>query len=377
MMEINKTHLYEFHKANGHLEEYAGFEMPMWYDSIISEHLAVRNSVGIFDVTHMGRCLVDGRNAASFLDYCTTRDIASLSIAKGKYCLMCNEQGGIIDDLVIFRLDQNQFILIYNAVNRRKDFEWLNRQSSGFQVEIKDVSDNVAMFAVQGPRALSTLQPIIDVDLSGLRYFWGKWAVAGGQRVWVTRTSYTGEDGFELLLWNTPLSEPINAIRLWQKILDAGREFGIKPCGLGARDTLRQEAGLILYGNEINESITTFEAGLDFAVRLEKGDFFGKATLAENRGDKVKRIRVGLKTLNQRIPRSGNPIVCDEKEIGYVTSGTFSPLLKSGIGMGYVSSEHSQLGTKVGVRARQSMIPAEVVAMPFYDQTKYGRKRRV
>ena len=376
MKEIKKIHLYEFHKTQAHLEEYAGFEMPMWYEGIISEHIAVRNSVGIFDITHMGRCLVEGKNAASFLDHCITRDIGAFNVKQGKYCLMCNEQGGIVDDLVIFCLDENQFVLIYNAINRSKDIEWLHRQSGKFQVDINDISDNSAMFAVQGPRAINTLQPIINIDLASLRYFWGKWAVTDNQRIWVSRTGYSGEDGFELLLWDIPSSEPENAILLWQRIMDSGRRYEIKSCGLGARDTLRQEAGFILYGNDIDESTSPYEAGLDFAVQLEKRDFVGKNALVADRNDKVKRIRVGLKALSQRVPRSGSKILLENAEIGCLTSGTFSPLLKHGIGMGYVPIEHKRIGTKLEIKVKNSIIPAEIVSMPFYDETKYGRKRK-
>lgn len=374
-MEPMKTHLHGFHQKKGYLVNFAGFEMPLSYEGIIPEHLAVRNAVGIFDVTHMGRCLAEGRDSVAFLNHIVARDISSMSIGQGRYSVMCNEKGGIIDDLVVFRLDGNQFMVIYNASNRVKDFEWMSNHARDFRVEVKDVSNETVLLAIQGPKALSTLQPIVNVDLSSLRYYWGKWTVIEGQEVFLTRTGYTGEDGFEALLWNTPPSEPNKAEALWQTILTAGQEYGIKPCGLGARDTLRLEAGMCLYGNDINEDTTPLEAGLDFAVQLEKKDFIGKEALLRNKTEGVRRIRVGIRALERGILRSGNTIWSGERQVGSLTSGTFSPLLKCGIGMGYIFPEERQTGTEVKVEGKRSSVNAVISAMPFYDETKYGRKR--
>ncbi|MEM2110745.1 MAG: glycine cleavage system aminomethyltransferase GcvT [Candidatus Bathyarchaeia archaeon] len=376
MKKLGRTHLYEFHLKNGHLIEFAGFEMPAWYEGIIPEHLAVRNAVGIFDITHMGRCLVRGKDANIFLNNIFTRDVASLSIGQGRYSVMCNEKGGIIDDLVVFRLEEEQFLIVYNASNRQKDFTWINGHAKNFQVETRDVSDEVVMLAVQGPKAIDTLQTISDVDLAALKYYWGRWAILRDFKVFLTRTGYTGEDGFEIFLWGVPLTEPEKAEKLWEAILKTGEKYGIKPCGLGARDTLRLEAGMCLYGNDINENVTPLEAGLDFAVQFEKGDFIGKEALLKQKAEGVKRVRVGVRALDRGVLRPRNNIFSEDKEIGYLTSGTFSPLLKCGIGMGYVTPEHSQVGTRVVIKAQKSMISAEIVRMPFYDETKYGRRRR-
>ncbi len=370
-----RTHLHGFHTKNGKLVNFAGFEMPLYYEGIITEHLSVRNSSGLFDVSHMGRCLVDGKDSAIFLNHLVTRDLSSLNVGQGRYSLMCNENGGIVDDIVVFRLEENQFMLVYNALNREKDVAWFTSHSNDFRASIRDISNETVMLALQGPKSLNALQPIVDVDLSSLRYYWGKWALIKGQRVYLTRTGYTGEDGFEIILWNVTMSEFEKAERLWQTILTAGQEFGVKTCGLGARDTLRLEAGLCLYGEDINEHISPSEARLDFTVQFEKRDFIGKETLLRKRTEEIRRIRVGIRAKERGIPRCGNTVWAEEKEVGYLTSGTFSPLLKNGIGMGYVSVECMQIGTEVNIKTERSNFSAVVSDMPFYDQTKYGRKR--
>jgi aminomethyltransferase len=370
-----RTQAYEFHKKNGKLVDFAGFEMPLYYEGIITEHLSVRNSLGLFDVSHMGRCLVDGRDSPIFLNYLVTRDLSSLAVGQGRYSLMCNENGGIVDDIVVFRLEENQFMLVYNALNREKNIAWFTSHSNDFRVSIRDISNETIMLALQGPKSPNALQPIVDVDLSSIQYYWGKWALIDGQRVYLTRTGYTGEDGFEIILWNVTASEFEKAERFWQAILTAGQEFGIKPCGLGARDTLRLEAGLCLYSKDIDEHISPSEARLDFTVQFEKRDFIGKETLLRKSTEKIRRIRVGIRAKERRIPRCGSTVWAGEREVGYLTSGTFSPLLKSGIGMGYVSVECMQVGTEVDIKTERSNFRAVVSDMPFYDQTKYGRNR--
>ena len=374
-MKLKKTHLYEFHRKHGHLAEFAGFEMPLWYEGIVPEHLAVRNAVGIFDVSHMGRCLVYGEDATRFLNYILSRDMTTTAIGQGRYSVMCNNEGGIIDDLVVFLIERDKFLMVYNASNRRKNLTWLTQHSQKFQAQVKDVSEEVAMLAIQGPKALNTLQLIVDTDLTSLRYYWGSWMHIYSTKVFVTRTGYTGEDGFEIFVWNSSLSETENVEILWQTILKVGHEYGIKACGLGARDTLRLEASMCLYGNDINEKTTPLEAGLDFVTQLEKDDFIGKESLLRQRTEGIKLKRVGIRALDRGIPRPGSQILLEGNEIGRLTSGTFSPLLKCGIGMGYVSTEHSQVGTRL-VLVYKSPIKAEVVEMPFYDTTKYGRKRK-
>ena len=375
-MESKRTHLYNFHRQQGHLITFAGFEHALWYEGVIPEHLAVRNAVGLFDITHMGRCIVRGVNAAAFLDYLLTRDISSMKIEQGHYTVMCNNRGGIIDDLVVFRLEEDTFFMVYNASNRKKDYKWIRSHAEDSKVQIRDISDEVVMFAVQGPEALATLQTLSGVELSAIRRYWGRWVNLNDLKVLLTRTGYTGEDGFEVYLWNTPLKKPEKAEKLWRTILKAGEEYGIQPCGLGARDTLRLEAGMCLYGNDINEDTTPVEAKLTFTLRFEKDDFIGKDALLKQRVEGLKRVRVGFRMLKRGIPRHGYEIFLDGEKIGHVTSGTFSPLLQYGIGMGYVSPEHAAIGTYVDIKIRRSFLSAEIVKMPFYDTTRHGWQRK-
>lgn len=260
-MDLKRTHLHAFHTSHGHLVDFAGFEMPMWYEGITPEHLAVRESVGLFDVTHMGRSLISGKGSAKFLDYVTTRRPSTLRLLRGQYNVMCNDRGGIIDDVTVFRFDNERFFVVYNAGNREKDYQWLVTHGSAYDVTIEDLSNQIPMFALQGPKATATLQKLTSTDLKSIKRYRFNWLEVANRKVLVTRSGYTGEDGFELYLWDVPLSEPANAIKFWNRLLEAGEEFKIKPCGLGARDTLRLEAGMNLYGNDIDEDTTPFEAG--------------------------------------------------------------------------------------------------------------------
>ena len=374
---LKQTVLYPIHvKLGATMGEFAGFEHALWYEGIIPEHLAVRDAVGLFDITHMGRCTVRGVNAATLLDYLLTRDISPMKIDQGHYTVMCNNHGGIIDDLVVFRLDEDTYFLVYNASNREKDYKWIYAHAKDFNVQTRDVSDEVAMFAVQGPKTLATLQLLSGVDLSGIRRYWGRWVNLNDLDVLLTRTGYTGEDGFEAYLWNTPSEKSKKAEKLWQTILKAGEEYDIKPCGLGARDTLRLEAGMCLYGNDINEDTTPLEAKLTFTVNFEKDNFIGKDALLKHKDEGLKRIRVGLRMLKRGIPRRGYEIFLDGEKIGRVTSGTFSPLLQRGIGMGYVPPEHAAMGTQVDIKIRKSFLSAEIVKTPFYDTIRYGWQRK-
>lgn len=376
MLEAKKTHLYEFHRKNAKLTLFAGFEMPLWFEGIIPEHLAVRNAVGIFDITHMGRTLITGPDAEAFLNYVTTNNVSVLTPLSAHYSLMCNERGGIKDDFVLSRLEKEKFLIVYNAANREKDFQWLRTNSKNSQVKIEDVSDQIAMFAVQGPKAQETLQKISSEDLSLIKRFKCGWIEIAENQVFISRTGYTGEDGFEIFIWDTPLSNPSKAVKVWNAILEAGREFGIKPCGLGARDTLRLEAGMCLYGNDIDENTTPLEARLSFVVKFNKGDFIGREALLKQKEEGIKRRRVGVLMLEKGIPRAGFGIYKENKKIGYITSGTFSPLLKRGIGMAYVQIEHSEEETEVTIEIRQRKIKAKIVRFPFYDAEKYGYRRK-
>jgi len=375
IVQLKKTHLYEFHKRTAKMTEFAGFDMPVWYKSIISEHLAVRNSVGVFDITHMGRTFVTGARSEAFLNYVTTNDVSTLTPSSAHYSTFCNEQGGIRDDFVLSRLEPEKFFIVYNAANRTKDYEWLSKNTQPYNVKVEDVSDNIAMFAVQGPKAQPTLQKIAGADLSKVERFKCSWTKLAGEDGFVSRTGYTGEDGFEVFVWNTPVTNPAKAVKVWEAILEAGKEFGIEPCGLGARDTLRLEAGMCLYGNDIDETTTPLEAGLGFVVKLKKDSFIGKDALTKQKAEGIKRKRVGLIMLEKSIPRQGHEVWKDNKQIGHVTSGTFSPILEKGIAVAYVQIEHATEGNKVAIKIRDKLAEAQIVKFPLYDTSKYGYAR--
>jgi aminomethyltransferase len=373
-----RTQVHDVYKENAKLVGFAGFEMPLWFKGIIAEHLAVRNSVGIFDVSHMGRIMVTGADSERLLNYVITNDVSTALPNSAQYSVMCNEQGGIMDDFVVYRLENARFLVVFNAGNREKGYNWLVKNARGFDTKIEDLSDNVAMFAVQGPNAQKILQEISNEDLSKIGRFKCGSSSLAGVKVFLSRTGYTGEDGFEVFVWEAPLTKPDNAIKLWNAVLETGRTFGIEACGLGARDTLRLEAGLCLYGNDIDENTNPLEAGLGFVVKLQKNSFVGKDALLKQKTDGIKRKRVGIKMVGEGIPRQGFEI-CDDagEKIGYLTSGTFSPLLKLGIGMGYVQLPSAQEGKTVNVKIRDRMAEAKISAFPFYDSEKYGYKRKI
>jgi len=377
MSEIRRTQLYEVHKQSAKLTVFAGFEMPLWYKGVIPEHLAVRNNVGLFDISHMGRIIIQGPDSERFLNYVVTNDVSRLSPNSAQYSVMCNDRGGIIDDFIIYRLETDKFLFVSNAANREKDYKWLVENSKIFNVKIMEISDDVAMLSVQGPNAEKTLQKLSTEDLRKIERFKCAPTHMADVDVFLSRTGYTGEDGFEIFIWNSPLSRPDNAVKLWNAILEAGKDFGIEPCGLGARDTLRLEAGMCLYGNDIDESTTPLEAALSFVVKLQKENFIGKKSLLKQKTEGIKRKRVGLLMMEQGIPRPKFEVFDDKGEkIGYVTSGTFSPLLKLGISMAYVKMSNAQEGNVVNVKIRGKMAKAKIVAFPFYDAEKYGYKRK-
>ncbi len=374
---LRRTPLNQFHRQNAKMVEFAGFDMPLWYKGIIPEHMAVRTRVGVFDITHMGRALITGARSDAFLNYLTTNEVSLLEPLSAQYSTMCNENGGIKDDLILSRLDQDKFFMVYNAANREKDYKWLVQHSVIFDAKIEDVSGNIAMLAVQGPDAQRTLQKIADVDIGKIGRFKCSWTKVADENTFVSRTGYTGEDGFEICVWETSLSEPAKAIKVWEAILKAGEEFGIEPCGLGARDTLRLEAGMCLYGNDINESITPLEAGLSFVVKPKTAPFMGRDALLKQKTEGIKRKRVGLKALEKGILRSNQEVWKDDAgKIGYVTSGTFSPILKCGIAMAYLPIEHAAEGETVTVKVRDKSLKAEIVKFPFYPPAKYGYSRQ-
>jgi glycine cleavage system T protein (aminomethyltransferase) len=365
---LKRTQVYDYHKKNGNIVDYAGYELPVWFEGIIPECKAVRTHAGLFDVSHMGRITAEGKTAELFLNRLTTNDVSTLSIGQGYYSLLCNLNGGIIDDLTIFRISKTKYLVVYNAANREKNWAWLEKYREP-EVELSDVSDQSAMFAVQGPKAGQLLRSISGTRLEEIDKYSGRDVRVGDLSCFVTRSGYTGEDGFEIYVWNTSGQHPEHALRVWDKLLAAGKHEGLKPAGLGARDVLRLEAGMCLYGNDIDEHTSPVEAKLNFAVRLDKkGDFVGKAPIQVQKAEGPDRVRVGFKIRDRGIPRQGQEIVLEDQPVGKVSSGTFSPTLGVSIGMGYVPPNISKVGTIFGIRIRERTVSAEVVKLPFYQR---------
>lgn len=365
------------HRKKAKMTAFAGFEMPLYYKDITPEHLAVRNNVGIFDISHMGRVIVSGSDVERFLNHTITNDVSTLTPNSAQYSVMCTETGGIVDDFVVYRMETEKFLVVFNASNRQKDYNWAVKNAKGFNVKIVEVSDDVAMFAVQGPYAEKTVQKISSRNLSEIARFRCGPSRLAGVEVFLARTGYTGEDGFEIFVWGASPEKPDLAVNLWNAILEAGNSFKIAPCGLGARDTLRLEAGLCLYANDIDESTTPIEAGLGFVVKLQKEQFIGKDALVKQKAEGPKRKRVGVKMTDQGIPRPGFEIHSMTGErIGQLTSGTFSPLLRCGIGMGYVQTPQAQEGTLISVNIRGKNAGGKIAAFPLYDAEKYGFRRK-
>ena len=375
MLELSRiVHLNEFHEKNGHVVDFAGFRLPLWFKGIISESLAVRNSVGIFDISHMGRMLVRGANSGEFLNTVTTNDVKVLKVGDGQYSLICNEEGGIKDDLLVFHLSDCEYLVVPNAANRSKDYEWFSANAKGENVEIEDISDHVAMFAIQGPKSVDVLQRASSASVASIRRFCCAWTEISGVRSLVSRTGYTGEDGFEIFVWDSPVTNPQKAVTVWKSLLDAGGPFGIEPCGLGARDLLRLEAGLCLYGTDMDESTNPYEARLGFVVKFTK-DFIGRPRLEEVKKKGTEKSRVGLVTVNRVIPRNGYHILLSGETVGDVTSGSLSPILDRGIAMGYVrASALNADSLMIMIRGRAEA--AKLVRPPFYDPTRYGYARK-
>jgi len=369
---MKRLTLAEAHRrAGAKFVEFAGWEMPIQYTSIADEHLAVRERAGLFDVSHMGEFIIKGKGALNFLQMVTSNDLSKLAEGGAQYSTVLNDRGGIKDDVVIYRLAPARFLLVCNAANIQKIEGWLMEHAPK-DAEIENVSDTTVLLALQGPAAQEILQPLSSVDLRTVQRFHGQWGEVTGQRVWMSRTGYTGEDGFELFLFD--VSEPSPAEKLWEEILKAGQKLGLKPCGLGARDTTRLEAGLCLYGNDLTEDISPLEARISFVVKFEKGEFIGRTALLKLKEQGLRQVRVGLKLLETGIPRKGHKILSGGKEIGSVTSGTFSPLLKEGIAMGYVPPSFDY-GQQVEVEIHGRPKRAELVKWPFYDKTRYGWTR--
>ncbi|WP_455363530.1 glycine cleavage system aminomethyltransferase GcvT [[Eubacterium] cellulosolvens] len=370
-----RTQLYKYHAEHGKLIDFAGFEMPIWYKGIVPETRAVRNQVGVFDVSHMGRATIQGPKSERFLNFVTTNDVPSLKPGQAHYSLLCNENGGIKDDVVLLRPEQTRYVIVFNAGNRKKDVDWLTAQALPFGEDFRNISDETALISLQGPKARPTLQNLTKTDLSPLPRFGCVETEVGGVNCLVSRTGYTGENGYEILVWDSPIANPERAENVWNSILASGKEFAIETCGLGSRDVLRLEAGMCLYGNDIDETISPYEARLGFTVKLTKPDFIGKKALEAQKAQGTKLLRIGLRATAQGIPRPGCEIVKDTNTIGKLTSGTLSPTLNCGIGMGYVPREYANEGETFGIMVRGKRLDSVAVKFPFYETDKYGWQR--
>jgi aminomethyltransferase len=361
---LKQTVLFNRYKDyGGKTIDFGGWDLPVQFSSIKAEHEAVRTKAGLFDVSHMGEVLVTGDGALSYLQKMMTNDVSKLKVGQAQYTAMCYEDGGTVDDLLIYKRDEGNYLLVVNASNLEKDLEWMNKHKTS-DVEIEDKSDNYALLALQGPLAEKTLQKLTSIPLNEIKFFRFQENVQiCGQNVLISRTGYTGEDGFELY------ASPESIVVLWEAILMAGESDGVVPAGLGARDTLRFESGLPLYGQELSQDISPLEAGLGFVVKLNKEeDFIGKQALARQKENGVPRKLVGLEMIDKGIPRTGYKVFLNDEEIGEVTTGTQSPTLYKNIGFALLNTEHATVGTEVIVQVRKRMLKAEIIATPFYKR---------
>ena len=358
---LKVTAFHSLHQElGGRLVPFAGFSMPVQYTGIIEEHMLVRERVGLFDVSHMGELELVGSGAQAFLQRMTINDVSRLTPGRVQYSAFCTPEGGIIDDLLVYRLGAERFMLVVNAANIEKDRRWLAQHRDG-EVALHDRSAQTALLAVQGPRSLDTLQPLTSADLTGLRYYHAIEATVAGIPMLVSRTGYTGELGYELYF----PAEESKARTVWQALMRAGAPFGIGPVGLGARDTLRLEMGYCLYGNDIDETTTPLEAGLEWITKLNKGEFIGRESLLEVQNRGIGRSLVGLSVAGSAVLRSGHMLHADGAPIGKVTSGSFSPVLRHGIALGYVHASHAQTGSTLQAVIRGREAPATIVPLPF------------
>lgn len=359
-MALKRTPFYEAHvRAGAKIVEFAGFEMPIQYGGIVEEHRRVRATVGIFDVSHMGEVEIRGPGALAFVQRITVNDASKLVEGRVQYSAMCYEDGGIVDDLLVYHCGDH-YLLVINASNTEKDLAWMRSHATA-NVTIEDRSDATGLLAVQGAKSMATLQRLTDLDLGSIQYYhWKRGRIAGVDAL-VSRTGYTGELGFELYVG----ADAKAGAALWDAIMEAGREYDIGPVGLGARDTLRLEMGFCLYGNDIDQTTNPLEAGLGWITKIEKGDFLGRATLQAVKQRGVARKLVGFTMSDRAFPRHGYEIHADGRRIGAVTSGTFSPVLEKGIGMGYVEAAHAAPGSPLHILVRDRAVPATVVPLPF------------
>ena len=366
--DLKKTPLYEDHVAGGgRIVPFAGFELPVQYTSVVAEHIAVRTAAGLFDVSHMGEIFVRGPRALDFVQRISCNDHGKMAVGRAQYTGLMYPEGTFVDDMLVHKLADREYLLVVNAANCAKDAAYLHDLAAREEgVEVVDRSAEFAQLALQGPRAQEILQPLASVELAAIRYYRFTWGEVLGRRALVARTGYTGEDGFELYL------APDDASPVWRALLEAGRPVGLVPAGLGARDTLRLEAGMPLYGNDIDQTTTPLEAGLGWIVKPEKGDFIGRDVLERQIAEGVERRLVGFEMVDRGIARHGYPVALGDgaEPVGVVTSGTHSPTLERAVGMTYLPVEAAEPGREFWVEIRGRTARARVVPLPFYSRKK-------
>ncbi len=367
-MSLKTTPLHGEHKALGaKLVPFAGYEMPVQYPiGITAEHHAVRNAAGIFDVSHMGEIEVWGDRALDFVQHVTTNDASRLEVGQAQYSTLPNDEGKLLDDLIVYRF-ADHYLLVVNASNRDRDLAWLQGHAKAFSVELRDRSDDIALIALQGPRAAAILARITDEDPDKIEYYRFRTGEVNGAQALISRTGYTGEDGFELYV------EAKDAVAIWRRLLEVGADDGLVPAGLGSRDSLRLEMGYALYGNDLDETTTPLEGGLGWVTKLDKGEFVGRDALLSQKESGVSRRLAGFRLLERGFPRRGYSLQLNGETIGEVTSGVLSPSVGEGIGMAYVTPDAAKVGTRVDVMIRGQAIPAEIVRTPFYKSGSVKR----
>lgn len=360
---MKNTALTHVHEALGaKMVPFAGYNMPVQYEGVNAEHETVRNGVGVFDVSHMGEFLLTGPNALSLIQKVCSNDASVLTDGRAQYSCLPNEDGGIVDDLIIYRFNEEKYLLVVNASNIEKDWKWISSKND-MGVEMRNLSDDYSLLAIQGPKAVEAMQALTSVDLSAIKYYHFEVAdFAGIEHVIISATGYTGSGGFEIYAKNSEIEQ------IWNKVFEAGASYGIKPIGLAARDTLRLEMGFCLYGNDIDDTTSPLEAGLGWITKFTK-DFTNSEALKKQKEEGVKRKLVGFELTERGIPRHDYEIADKEGNVmGKVTSGTMSPSLNKGIGMGYVPAEHAAEGSEIYIRIRKNDVPAKVVKLPFYKK---------
>jgi aminomethyltransferase len=361
-----KTPLYETHvKYGGRMVEFGGWSLPVQYSGIKEEHQGVRNKAGLFDVSHMGEVVVKGPDAFNFLQKLVVNDVSRLAKYQIQYTPMCYANGGTVDDLLIYKFDEQEYLLVINAANIEKDIAWMLVNSHEFNVELVNISDKTAQLALQGPLAKSILEKLTETSLSELKYYWFMpEVIVAGKKVLVSRTGYTGEDGFEIYC------QPDEIASIWEALMEVGKPLGLLPAGLGCRDTLRFEACFPLYGHELSADISPLEAGLTPFVKLAKGNFNGSDALKEQQENGLVRKIVGFALTARGVARAQYPVFLDGAPIGIVTTGSYSPTLDKNLGLALIKSEYGKLGQKIDIEIRGKKVSAEIIAKPFYRMTK-------